>query len=147
MEAGVETAAPGEAAAPGETAALVETAGRPRAHPTRRRVLRALFAAAASLLLGRAAEREPRWAALHRDPDSARELGRAYLRSDEEPDTAAVGDWMQGFASCPDTASLRRALSAAARADLACADVVTLAGWVVARSEARACAALVLERA
>ena len=79
-----------------------------------------------------------------RHPDSAIAIGRRYLS--RYPDAAGarvLADEVRRAAD-GDPAAARAALGARVREDFARGDTVRLEGWVLARSECRACAAVAL---
>ena len=79
-----------------------------------------------------------------RHPDSAIAIGRRYLS--RYPDAAGarlLADEVRR-AGGGDPAAARAALGARVREDFARGDTVRLEGWVLARSECRACAAVAL---
>ena len=92
------------------------------------------------LIAGRTAE-------LFRDPAGAKALGRAFLQTDR-PGRAGLVAELAGrlgpdFATV-DVATLRRRLMAWIRRDYEMDDTVLVRGWVLARTEACACAVLAI---
>jgi hypothetical protein len=79
-----------------------------------------------------------------RHRDSAIAVGRRYL--DRYPDDSQPAVLARGLqrAATGDPAAARAALRTQVRQDFARGDTVLLDGWVLARSECRACAALAL---
>lgn len=79
-----------------------------------------------------------------RRPGSAIAIGRRYLKRypDDTASRALASDLRRVGAGDPEAA--RRALRARVRQDFARGDTVMIEGWVLARSECRACAALAL---
>ena len=75
--------------------------------------------------------------AIFSDPSGADNIGRAYLRSAPEEADPAFLARVLGLDNATD---LRRMLAARNKRDFECGDVVLVEGWVLARSEARACA-------
>jgi hypothetical protein len=100
------------------------------------------------LLAGTAAAEPPfeaRLVALLRRRDSAAEIGRAYLRSGDEPaDASAMAAAIArdagiepGEAAARDPLRLRRALALRTRRDFAEGRTVRVEGWILSRTEAR----------
>ena len=79
---------------------------------------------------------------IFRHQESARAVGRAYLRlAPEEADPARLLALIHpGDAAALAEAELRRAVAARQREDFACRRTVLLDGWVLSRTEARLCA-------
>jgi hypothetical protein len=83
-----------------------------------------------------------RLVAVFREPESARVIGRAYLRqAPEEADSARLVALIHpGDCSSLGDAELRRAVIARQRADFGSGRTVLLDGWLLSRTEARLCA-------
>ena len=81
---------------------------------------------------------------IFRHPDSAIVIGRRYLSRypDEGPPEALAADLLRASGGGP--AAARTDLRARVRQDFARGDTVLLDGWVLARSECHACAAVAL---
>lgn len=79
--------------------------------------------------------------ALFSDQCAARLAGDHYLRAHaQEADREVLHTLLFGAAPAPTAAALRRGIVERRRADFAREDTVLVAGWVLARSEARLCA-------
>lgn len=90
-------------------------------------------------------------ACLFRNRESALAIGRAYLsQHPEEADKAAlerlVFAQLDGLRphSAPETAALKRSFDSAKRRDFDCGAVVRLGGFMMSRTELRACALVAL---
>lgn len=113
-----------------------------------------LAAMAAAAVFGRGAPAWPRptpepapdagLALVFKHPDSAIAIGRRYLgRYPDGAASQALADELSR-AGAGDPAAVRAALRARVRQDFERGDTVLLDGWVLARSECQACAALAL---
>ena len=86
---------------------------------------------------------------------SARRIGLAYLRIHPEEASesfllAAMARrpaLMRALSAAPDTAAVFRILDDVVRADFAAGKIVKCSGWILAKSEARACALFALRAA
>ena len=86
---------------------------------------------------------------------SARRIGLAYLRV--HPEEASEADLlaavagrpalMRALSAAPDTAAVFRIMDDVVRADFAAGEIVKCHGWILAKSEARACALFALRAA
>jgi len=83
---------------------------------------------------------------------AARRIGSAYLRI--HPEEASEADilaalagrpvLMRALSAVPDTAAVFRIMDDVVRADFAAGEIVKCHGWILAKSEARACALFAL---
>ena len=86
---------------------------------------------------------------------SAMRIGRAYLRvHPEEASTAVLLAAVAGrpllaraLTAAPDAAAVFRIMDELVRADFAAGEIVNCGGWILAKSEARACALFALRAA
>lgn len=136
----------------------------PPSDPTRRTLLKAIVVGLCLVGLGLPGRALARWARTgpglaERLTTLARRgalwpLGEAYLRA--HPEERDVDVLLQGLAQAgvresggdgPAGGRLRRALASAARADFVAGDTVDVDGWLLSRTEARACAVACLHRA
>ena len=86
---------------------------------------------------------------------SAKRIGLAYLRI--HPEEASEADLLaamagrpallRAFGAAPDTAAVFRIMDDVVRADFAAGEIVKCDGWILAKSEARACALFALRTA
>jgi hypothetical protein len=86
---------------------------------------------------------------------SARRIGSAYLRM--HPEEASEADLlaalagrpalMRALSAAPDTAAVFRIMDDVVRADFAAGEIAKCHGWILAKSEARACALFALRAA
>ncbi len=110
----------------------------------RRNILRGAVLALGAMMPGAAMSRIDDHGVLFQSPRAARTVGTHYLA--QHPEERNAARLRQGLlAGAPtETGALRGHIQAKCRQDFAAGHTVVVDGWILARSEARACALVAL---